>query len=303
MGIGLAALGARTVERRLIGVSLVLLSGAAIAVVPTAAKFAFEAGASTLTVVTLRAVLGVALTALLMVASGHAFGGTRRTLALCLCAGLAHALVSYGFIGSVARMPVSLAVLVYATHPVLLAIISHWQGGELLTVRKLVLALAALAALVLVFGRGSDALDLTGTGLAALAAVAVCGMILFSARAQRDAAILQVNLYTTAVAAVVFAAATTADGAWSLPIGTLGWLGLAGTGVGVTIGLLAFFASFRFISPMRATMISNVEPLLGILFAAAVLGERLDATQWVGVALVVVALVLFEAPARRSLLR
>ena len=297
----MVAPGTQPAERRLIGVSFVLLSGAAIAVVPTAAKFAFEAGANTLTVVTLRGVLGVALTALLMVASGQAFGGTRRTLALCLCAGLAHTLVSYGFIGSVARMPVSLAVLVYSTHPVLLAVVSHWQGGEPLTVRKLVLALAALAALVLVFGRGSNALDMTGTGLGALASVAVCGMILFSARAQRDATILQVNLYTTTVATVVFAAATTADGAWSLPTGTLGWLGLAGTGVGVTIGLLAFFASFRFISPMRATMISNVEPLLGILFAVAMLGERLDTLQWVGVALVVVALVLFEAPARRSL--
>jgi drug/metabolite transporter (DMT)-like permease len=292
----MAAPGARPVERRLIGVLLVLLSGVAIAMVPIAAKLAFGAGGNTLTVVTLRGVVGLTLTAMLMAASGQAFGTTRRTFALSLRAGLAHALVSYGFIGSVAHMLASLAVLVYSTHPVLLAVISHWRGVQRLTVRKSVLALAVLAALSLVLGDGFHTLGMTGIGLGMLASVSVCGMILFSARAQHDATVMQVNLYTTAVAVVVLAAVTTASQAWSLPCGTVGWLGLAGAGVGVTIGLLAFFASFRFISPLRATMISNIEPLLGILFAVSALGEFLDATQWAGVGLVIVALVLFVAP-------
>lgn len=41
----------RSARYRLLGIVLVLLSGMAIAVVPTAAKLAFEAGANTLTVV------------------------------------------------------------------------------------------------------------------------------------------------------------------------------------------------------------------------------------------------------------
>jgi drug/metabolite transporter (DMT)-like permease len=57
---------------------------------------------------------------------------------------------------------------------------------------------------------------------------------------------------------------------------------------------LAFFAAFRYISPVRATMISNLEPLLGVLIAVAVLGERLAGWQWLGVGVVVAGLVLFE---------
>ncbi len=72
----------------------------------------------------------------------------------------------------------------------------------------------------------------------------------------------------------------------------------------MTVGLVAFFAAFRFIGPVRATMLSNVEPLLGVLFAVAVLGERLGSLQWAGVALVVAALVLFEAsPSRQGAAR
>jgi len=265
-------------RHRLLGISYVLLSGAAIAVVPTSAKLAFEAGANTLTVVTLRGVVGMALMALFVATSGQIFRLPVRALAPCAGAGLAHALVAYGFIGSVAHIPVGFAVLVYSTHPVLLAFVFHRQGRERLTLRKLVLALTVLASLALVLGGGSVEPDIVGVMLAMLASMSVCGVIPLGARAQSyGATSTQINLVMMAVATVISGAATTAVGVWSLPTGMVGWLGLIGAGAGVTIGLVAFFAAFRFIGPVRATMISNVEPLLGILFAVAVLGERLRA--------------------------
>jgi drug/metabolite transporter (DMT)-like permease len=295
----------RPARHRLTGVLLVLLSGAAIAVVPTCAKLAFEANANTLTVVTLRGIVGIALMALFMAASGQSFRLPGRTLTPCAAAGLAHALVAYGFIGSVAYIPVSLAVLIYATHPIMLAFIFRWQGRERLTPRKLMLAFTVLVALALVLGGGLDEPNVTGVALAALASLAVCGVILLGARAQRDGATsTQVNLIMIAVATIVCGAVTTAGGAWSLPSGVVGWLGLAGAGGGVTVGLVAFFAAFRFIGAVRATMLSNVEPLLGVLFAVAVLGERLSSLQWTGVALAVAALALFEAsPSQRGAAR
>lgn len=286
-------------SNQLSGALLVLLSAAAIAVVPTAARLAFEAGSNTLTVVTLRGVIGVALMAAVTVISRQSFSVPRAALLPCIAAGLAYALMSYGFVGSVAYIPVSLAVLVYFTHPLLLAVLAHRRGIEPLTSRKLGLGLAVLTGLALALGPALGGLDAIGVGLAAVASVAVCAMILFSARAQRHATSTQVNLHMTAVTVIVFVAVTTTAGAWSFPTSMLGWLGVAVAGVGVTVGLLAFFAAFRFIGPVRATMISNVEPLLGILVAVAVLGERFSPAQWAGVGVVVAALVLFEAPVRR----
>lgn len=297
-------LKARPVRPQLLGVLLVLLSGLAIAIVPTAAKLAFESGANTLTVVTLRGLVGMALMALFMAASGQSFQLPLRTLAPCAAAGLAHALVAYGFIGSVAHIPVSLVVLIYATHPILLGFIFHLQGHERLTSRKLTLAFTVLVALALVLGGEFDELDVTGVALAAPASLAVCVVIRLGARAQRAGATsTHVNLIMIAVATIVCGGATTVGGAWSLPAGVVGWLGLAGAGGGVTIGLVAFFAAFRFIGPVRATMLSNVEPVLGVLFSVAVLGERLTGLQWSGVALAVAALTLFESSTRRRAAR
>ena len=177
-----------TIRHRLIGVLLVLLSGAAIAIVPTSAKLAFEASANTLTVVTLRGVVGLALMAFFMAAAGQPFRLPGRTLTPCATAGLAHAVVAYGFIGSVAHIPVGLAVLIYATHPILLAVVFHCQGRERLTPRKLALGVTVLVALALVLGARLDELSITGVTLAALASLAVCGVILLGARAQRGGA-------------------------------------------------------------------------------------------------------------------
>ena len=286
-------------RRPLLGVLLVLASAAAIAVAPTAAKLALDAGANTPTVVASRAVVGAALMGLLIAGSGQAFAVDREARKRCFRAGVFYAVASAGFIGSVGFIPVSLAVLIVFTHPILVAAVSHRLGGDRLTPRKLALALAALAGIALALRpEAAGGLDPVGVGLAALAAAAACGMILLAARAQERATTLQVNFHMAALTAAALSAAATAAGAWSFPSGLAGWLGLFGSGAGLAVGLLAFFAAFRHIDPVRATMISNVEPVLSILVAAAVLGERLVPRQWCGVALVVAALALFAAPER-----
>lgn len=288
------------VDGQAAGVALVLVSTIAFAIGPTAARLALENGSNTLTVVTLRGVIGAALMALLVPLARQGFAIDRSALRWCLCCGVFYSVTIYSFIGSVAYLPVSIAVLVFFTHPILVAVIDHFRGGDRLTVRKLLLTIAALVGLGVVLGAELATLDPAGLALAMLAAAAMCGMILSSAVAQEHASSTQVNLYATAASTLAFGLLTTALGAWNLPVNTVGWLGIAGAGVGIGIGLLTFFAALRRLSPVRATMLSNIEPLISILFAAAVLGERLDPHRWAGVALVIAALVLFEVADRRT---
>lgn len=285
-------------EGRAAGILLVLLATVAFAIGPIAAKLALEHGSNTLTVVTLRGVIGAALMALLIPMSRRGLAVGRDALRWCLICGVFYALTVYGFIGSVAYVPVSIAVLIFFTHPILVAVLGHLHGGDRLSLRKLLLAMAALAGLALVLGPEVGALDPVGMALAALAAAGMCGMILCSARAQASATSTQVNLYATAASTLAFALLTTGLGAWTPPANRVGWLGIVGAGAGIGIGLLAFFAAFRRLGPVRATMLSSLEPLVTILLAAALLGERLEPSRWAGVALVIAALVLFEAAGR-----
>jgi drug/metabolite transporter (DMT)-like permease len=78
------------------------------------------------------------------------------------------------------------------------------------------------------------------------------------------------------------------------------WVGYQVAAVYLPAALVSALAggALRRLGPARATMLSSAEPLVSILFAAAVLGERLGPLQWAGAALVVVALALFEAADR-----
>ena len=285
-------------DKQAIGVLLVLASTVAFAVGPTAARVALDDGANTPTVVALRGAVAAVLMALLVLATRQGFGVGRTAWRWSLCCGAFQAVAIYGFIGAVASVPVGVAVLVFFTHPLLVAAVARRSGGERLTARKLLLAALVLAGLALALGPEAGTLDASGVALAALASLAMCGVVLCTGRAQERATSAQVNLHATAAGTLAIALLTTALGGWALPSNAAGWLGVLAAGVGIGAGLLAFFAALRRLGLARATMLSSVEPLVSIAFAAAVLGERLRPLQWAGAALVVVALALFEAAER-----
>lgn len=281
------------------GVALVVASTLAFAVGPVGARLAFEDGSNTLTVVALRGVVAAALMALLVVLFRQHFRLDRRAWPWTLACGTLQGIAVYGFLGSVALVPVGVAVLVFFTHPFLLAILAHWRGSERLTVRKAVLMGAAFSGLALVLGPELVGTDLAGLALAALSSVAMSGMILCIGRAQQRASSTQVNLYATMVSTLGISLVATLLRAWAPPTGDTGWLGILAAGLGVGLGLLTFFAALRHLSLVRASVLSSVEPLFSILLAAAILGQALRPDQWVGALVIVGALSLFEASGRQ----
>lgn len=281
--------------RPALGIALALGATLAFAVGPVAARVALEDGSNTLTVVALRGVVAAALLLAIIAASRGGFSVPRAARGAVVATGVFQAVAIWAFIAAVARLRVGLAVLVFFTHPLLVAAIAHLRGEDRLTPRKLLLALVVLGGLAAVVGAAAEAPDAAGILLAALASVAVTGMILFSARAGQHAGVTQVSLHATLVGTLGFLAIATVLGAWAPPAGGVGWLGIAGAGLGIGLGLLALLAAFRHIGPVRASMLGSVEPLVATLLAALVLGETLAPGQWTGVAVVVGALVLFEA--------
>lgn len=285
---------------RRIGIVLVLVSTVGFAIGPTAAKIALDNGANVLTVVALRGLLGATLLGSLVVLFRQGFRMDGAAWRWCLLCGAFSAAMVWGLIGAVALIPVGVAILIFFVHPIVIAVFFHWNGGDRLTPGKLLLALAAFAGLALALAPGFHTLEPAGLALAALAAVTICGAIVAGARAQQHATSTQVNFYVTAFAGLLFALIATVVGGWSLPANVTGWLGVTGAGIGIAVGLLTYFASFRYLSPVRATMLSNVEPLLSILLAAIILGQWLRPIQWIGAAVMIGAIVLFEAAGRHE---
>jgi drug/metabolite transporter (DMT)-like permease len=70
----------------------------------------------------------------------------------------------------------------------------------------------------------------------------------------------------------------------------LAWTGFGGVAIASTVGTLAFISGVTYVGAASAAMISNLEPVLGILFAIAVLGESVSLLQGIGIAVVIAAI-------------
>jgi drug/metabolite transporter (DMT)-like permease len=153
---------------------------------------------------------------------------------------------------------------------------------------------AALLGLCLAIGFSSDSANLTGIGLASVAMVVTAFVILGNARAISEASALSVRFYMMLSAAISLTVLFAAFGTLALPHSALGWAGFVGVAIAATTGTLAFMGGMAFVGATRAAMISNLEPVLGVLFAIAALGEQVTLRQAIGIVIVLGSIFTME---------
>jgi drug/metabolite transporter (DMT)-like permease len=287
------ALGFRR-QRELFGLALVTLSTVAIAVVPSFAKLAYDGGSNTLTVITARSFLSVALTWLVTVLLRQTVRIGRKPMLISLATGVCYAIMLYGYLGAVAFIPVNMAILINFIHPLLVGLVVVRLGDEAISIRMIAALSAAFAGLGLAIGFSLDALNPAGIGLAALSTITCVVVIIANGRAVKQTGGLAVVFYMMQSAAATLTLLFLLFGTFALPTTAAGWIGFSGVAIGSTIGTLAFFCAIPIIGTVRATMITNIEPLLGIIFAVAILGERVSILQGTGIAMVLASIVAFE---------
>ncbi len=279
---------------QMIGAGLIVLSTIAIAIVPSLAKLAYEGGSNTLSVITGRSAFSVAITFLLVMAMRQPLVIARRPLLIALCMGAGYAAILYGYLGAVNYLPVNLVILIYFIHPLLVGLIVMMIGQERLTFISVGALSLALLGLGLALGFSFGDLNLTGLALATVSMVVTAIVIVGNSRALREAPALSIGFYMMLAAAVVLTVLFLMFGTLSLPATQLAWVGFVGVAVAATGGTLAFLCGMAYVGAARAAMISNLEPVIGVLFAIAVLGERVTLLQGIGIAMVIAAIFLME---------
>jgi drug/metabolite transporter (DMT)-like permease len=288
-------------RRELSGLALVVLSTVAIAIVPSFAKLAYDGGSNTLTVITARSIVSVALTWLAMVSLRHTVRIGRKPVLISLATGVCYGIMLYGYLGAVAFIPINMAILINFVHPLLVGLVVAVLGDEAISIRMIAALAAAFIGLGLAIGFSFGALNLAGVGLAALSTVTSVIVIIGNGRAVKEAGGLAVVFYMMQSAAATLSLLFLFFGTFALPSTTAGWIGFSGVAIGSTIGTLAFFCALPIIGTVRATMITNIEPLLGIVFAVAILGEHVSILQATGIAMVLASIAAMELkPADRT---
>jgi drug/metabolite transporter (DMT)-like permease len=271
------------------GIALTVFSAVTFGFGTTFAFLAYEGGSNPITVVALRTVTFVVVVGLILAWLRRLRMLSRRGLIGTLWMAITLAMVSLGYQGSVAYIPVSLAALVFYSYPLLVGLFAATTGRDQLTVGKASGLIAAFLGLALALGPEFGSLDWRGIALALIAAIGMSLTMAFGAEAMRDEDALLMSVFTNLWMMIVLGVAV-AVGGFALPVTRLGIAGLVGVAATYVTAYVCWYAALTVVKPVRLAALFNLEPLVTLVVAWLALGERLSAVQFAGAALVLASI-------------
>jgi len=271
-----------------------------------AARVAFDHGTNVTTAVAFRST-GTALFVLtLLLWNGISLRLEKQTFARSVLIGLLITVQSFCLYSAVALIPVALALLVFQTFPMLLALISWLAGGERPSRRvrlAMPVALVGLALALDVWGKSGDMAGRwaeVGAGVtwAFGASVSFASALYLITRwlGSMDGR-LRSFLFMSVVAVVVLTGGTFSN-AFVLPADNIGWIALALLTALYGIAITSTFVLLPRLGAVNNAAVLNFEPIAVLAIAWPILGQAVAPSQILG-ALIVVGAIMWMGAERR----
>ena len=265
-----------------------LTAACGLGAVTTQAKLLYAAGGNALTLMLTRFVLSALVFGLLVQMRRERFGVERELRLPLGLVGVIWSGAMICYLVAVETIAVSLAVLVFYTYPLLVLAWALLRRRLPLSPLLLGLFAGAFAGLALAFSGGRVELDAGGIGFAALASLGAAFTFVAGARVAPRMSPLAMSFWVNAAGLLLILPLL--PGRVALDIDTAGLVALAAATLFYLVAILSQFEALARLSAARAAFLLNLEPVVSLVLAYAVLGEALSPLQWSGVALVLAVL-------------
>ncbi len=207
------------------------------------------------------------------------------------------------YLASVAYMPVGLAVLILYTFPILVILSSAIVEKRKPSFLQLLALVIAFIGLFIALDIKTDETQAIGIILAMMAAVGVTINMIGSADILKRVRFSLFSLYQAVVVTSISAVLVFFTGGLSLPNEPKGWIILSIMLISFVIAYLSVYSSLKIIGAVRTSTIMNLEPVMTILFAIALLQEQMTIEKLIGGAIVLFAIILAQLPQIRALFK
>lgn len=275
---------------------MALVSATAFGSLSILAKLAYAAGLGTYQLLAFRFVLaGSGMLVLALLVRQNPLRLSRRRLVTLFALGaIIYTGQSLTYFTALRSLPASLCVLIVYVYPSLVVLagwmflrrpVSAWHGVALV---------ASFAGLVLLLGGAQ--FKLSWALLFAIAAPVIYTIyILVGERVMASVPAVAASAVIMSGAALAFCILALLGGQFDLPATPNGWaVGLGIALVPTMIAISFFMAALPRIGAARAALLSTLEPVITVLLAVVLLGDRLSFLQVVGGALVLLAVIVVQ---------
>lgn len=213
--------------------------------------------------------------------------------------GLASVGTGVGYMTALGFVPVGVAVMVFYTYPVIVALATPFVDGKRLSGAAILAFAMALAGVALAVAASPEGLDWRGVALAGIASLSAAVQMFCASRAPGGGGLATV-FWAQAIMIPFGLVLLAIFGAASLDAWTRAALPAA-MSMGLYVGAYALqMRGMRRTSAAASSVIYCLEPVVAMSFAALWLGERLSGAQYLGAALVVAGIALELATRRKE---
>ena len=280
--------------------AVVLLAALSISLTNVSAPLVYEAGGNPPSILVLRNLAFLVVCGLWLKSSGRFRWLDRRGQLTCVGAGIAYTVGAAGLLLSLLSLPVSLAILIFFTFPLMTELFESALDRRPPGLGQVVCLLAALAGLAVALEVDRFVYAPDGVFFAVVGAVGVAVSYVWTGRTLPgvDSAVMTFHMAIAGLAgAALYVAAT---GSFALPAdGGTGWGALAVAVLGFAVAFFAMFRGVHLIGPAPTAMVMNLEPVFTIALAAAFLSEELSGRKLIGAAAVLAAVVASQVLVKR----
>jgi drug/metabolite transporter (DMT)-like permease len=276
---------------------MVLGSASGFATLAIFAKLAYASGLGTEQTLAFRFLLAsIGMWVLAMVIGQSPLRLNRNQLAVLLAlGGLVYTAQSLTYFVALRSLPASLVVLIAYIYPSLVVVagwiflrrsVSRWHWVALAA------SFAGVALLV-----GGTRFELSWALVLAIASPAIyTGYILIGERVMSSVPAVAASAVIMSGAALAFCLLASLNHELGLPRNANGWAVTVGIALFPTmLAISLFMAGLPRVGAARAALLSTVEPVITVLLAVVILGDRLSAVQVIGGALVILAVIIVQA--------
>jgi drug/metabolite transporter (DMT)-like permease len=276
--------------KRLIGILLIAISAASFGTLAIFGRYAYADGMDTFTVLFIRfGSSAIFMTIVLLLRKEH-FPNRQILLQLVGMGALGYVGQSFMYMTAIKYASSGLVALLLYLYPMFVFILSVIILHEKVTSVKVIsLVLAVVGAALTVDPNGGQ---LIGALMAIAAALIYSVYIIVGTGVMKHVSAIQSSTIIFASAGMVYGVLTFVNGV-HFPESNSGWLAMLGMIVFSTIiPVVTFLAGLERIGPTNAAMLSTLEPVVTVLLAAWLFGERLMPIVLVGGGLILVAVIL-----------